>query len=98
MAMGHSGGILAHVTTNGSENRFSTSLVPPAARIGFWNDISSRLFGSIHVDSRSHAPFQGEIVRIPLRDCELLSVKSSPASLTRPSATCREERSGDMLA
>ncbi len=80
------------------ESCYSTNVVPPAARIGFWNDISSQLFGSLRIDSRGHAPFHGEIVRLPLRDCELISVKSAPVTLTRRPGPCERDRMGDVLA
>ncbi len=63
--------------------RYSTSLVPPSLRMSYWNDLSCRLFGSgkVKISARSQDPFEGEMIRLPLHDCEIVSVRCAPVSL-----------------
>src|SRR5207245_321301 len=60
-------GFMQNVTAE-FQGSLSADVVPPAARIAFWNQLSSRLFGSVRIDSRSRAPFHSELLRISLRD------------------------------
>jgi len=67
--------------------KYSTSRVPPARRLRYWNEINSRLFGEMHIESRSRKSFEGELDWLPLRDCELYRIRVSPMSLKRASNT-----------
>lgn len=81
-----------------SLNSFSTSALPPGARLGAWNDISSRLFGTLRIDRRSSGPFWAEMERLPLRDCELVSLRSSPVSIFRSPESSSRGRTSSALA
>lgn len=73
--------------------RLSTDDVPPPHRMSYWNDVSKRLIAPIRVEARGSEPFEAEICRWRLRDCEILSPSSTPAHIY----SAPEHRSADAL-
>lgn len=61
--------------------RVSTCGIPAARRLSFWNDLAAETYGPLVVDGDRGGAFDGEIARLPLRGCELTSVRSTPATV-----------------
>ncbi|MEP7243668.1 MAG: AraC family transcriptional regulator [Gammaproteobacteria bacterium] len=61
--------------------RISTSDIPAAQRLNFWNDVASDTYGPLVVDGDRRTAFNGEIARLPLNGCEFTSARSTPATV-----------------
>jgi len=57
----------------------STASVPVGERLAYWNEVAQKMVAPVHVEAGDHAPFSASIQRRKLRDCELLSLSSTPA-------------------
>lgn len=61
----------------------STAGVAAADRLPFWNDIASRLITPLHVEPIGDGQFEASIAHRRLRECEIMSPKSTPARVFR---------------
>lgn len=61
----------------------STAGVAAADRLPFWNDIASRLITPLRVEPIGDGPFEASIAHRRLRECEIMSPKSTPAHVFR---------------
>lgn len=57
----------------------TTANVPAGERLAYWNDITGKAIAPMRVEARNAASFSARMDRKKLRDCELLSLRSSPA-------------------
>ena len=57
----------------------TTANVPVGERLAYWNDITGKAIAPMRVEARNAASFSARMDRKKLRDCELLSLRSSPA-------------------
>jgi len=57
----------------------TTANVAAGQRLAYWNDMAHKMVAPVHVEPRDPARFSAHIQRKKLRDCDLLSLRSSPA-------------------
>lgn len=61
----------------------STAQVAAADRLPFWNDLASRMITPLRVEPLGNTPFAASIAWRRLRECEIMSPKSTPARVFR---------------
>ena len=61
----------------------STADVAASERLPYWNRLASRMITPLRIEALGERPFAASIARRRLRDCEILSPKSSPARVFR---------------
>jgi AraC-like DNA-binding protein len=72
--------------------RYSTASAPPSERLAYWNDVASRSFNNLVIDSEDRDDFRGDMVRASLGPLDLMSADCSRAVVRRANDPLREAR------
>jgi AraC-like DNA-binding protein len=77
--------------------RYSLESVPQPQRLATWNALSSSIFEGSRIEAPWGGFSQGELIRLPLGDAELVFASSSPARVTRRNASNRDFIKGNTV-
>jgi AraC family transcriptional activator of tynA and feaB len=73
-------------------DRYSTASAPPEGRLAYWNDVASRTFNNLVIDSEDRDGFRGDMVGAALGPLNLMSADCSRAQVRRANDPVRAAR------